>query len=90
MSSLSILNLAAVIITLAALFGYINHRWLGLPHAIGILVIALLTSLATIGIDALIPTLELKRSVSDALQNLDFHYVLMEGMLSFLLFAGFK
>jgi len=88
MSSLSILNLAAVIITLAALFGYINHRWLGLPHAIGILVIALLTSLATIGIDALIPTLELKRSVSDALQNLDFHYVLMEGMLSFLLFAG--
>ncbi len=88
MSSLSILNLAVVIITLAAVFGYINHRWLGLPHAIGILVIALLTSLATIGIDALIPTLELKRSVSDALQNLDFHYVLMEGMLSFLLFAG--
>ena len=88
MSSLSIINLAAVIITLAALFGYINYRWLGLPHAIGILVIALLTSLATIGIDALIPALELKRSVSNALQNLDFHYVLMEGMLSFLLFAG--
>ena len=29
MSEFSFLNAAAVIVALAALFGYINHRWLG-------------------------------------------------------------
>ena len=49
MFEFSFLNAAAVIVTLAALFGYINHRWLGLPHAIGIVVIALLASLGARG-----------------------------------------
>jgi CPA1 family monovalent cation:H+ antiporter len=88
MSDLSLLNVAVVIVTLAALFGYINHRWLGLPHAIGIVVIALLTSLGAIALDAIWPALALQESVRAVLANLDFHDVLMNGMLSFLLFAG--
>jgi CPA1 family monovalent cation:H+ antiporter len=88
MSDLSLLNVAAVIVTLAALFGYINHRWLGLPHAIGIVVIALLASLGAIALDAIWPALALQESVRAVLANLDFHDVLMNGMLSFLLFAG--
>jgi len=88
MSNLSLLNVAAVIITLAALFGYINHRWLGLPHAIGIVIIALLASLGAIALDAIWPALALQETVRTVLANLDFHNVLMNGMLSFLLFAG--
>ena len=88
MFELSFLNAAAVIVTLAALFGYINHRWLGLPHAIGIVVIALLASLGAIAIDAIFPALALQESVRSILANIDFHDVLMKGMLSFLLFAG--
>jgi CPA1 family monovalent cation:H+ antiporter len=88
MSDLSLHNVAVVIVTLAALFGYINHRWLGLPHAIGIVVIALLTSLGAIALDAIWPALALQESVRAVLANLDFHDVLMNGMLSFLLFAG--
>ena len=88
MSNLSLLNVAAVIVTLAALFGYINHRWLGLPHAIGIVIIALLASLGAIALDAIWPALALQETVRTVLANLDFHNVLMNGMLSFLLFAG--
>ena len=88
MFEFSFLNVTAVIITLAALFGYINHRWLGLPHAIGIVVIALLASLSAIAIDAIFPALALQEAVRPILANIDFHDVLMKGMLSFLLFAG--
>ena len=88
MPDLSLLHVATVIITLAALFGYINHRWLGLPHAIGIVVIALLASLGAIGLDAIFPALALQETVRGILADLDFHDVLMNGMLSFLLFAG--
>ena len=88
MFEFSFLNAAAVIVTLAALFGYINHRWLGLPHAIGIVGIALLASLGAIAIDAIFPSLALQDAVRPILANIDFHDVLMKGMLSFLLFAG--
>ncbi len=88
MPEFSFLNVAAVIVTLAALFGYINHRWLGLPHAIGIVIIALLASLGAIALDAIFPALALQDSVRAILANIDFHEVLMKGMLSFLLFAG--
>ncbi len=88
MSLTTFLNLAALIVTLAALFGFINHRWLGLPNTIGLVVIALVASLAAIGLDAVIPGLGFSASVRQALQLLDFSDVLMKGMLSFLLFAG--
>ena len=77
MFEFSFLNAAAVIVTLAALFGYINHRWLGLPHAIGIVVIALLASLGAIAIDAIFPALALQEAVRPILANIDFHDVLM-------------
>ena len=44
MSVSAFLNLAAVVVTLAAVFGYVNHRWIKLPHTIGLVVIALAVS----------------------------------------------
>ncbi|MEE9256381.1 MAG: sodium:proton antiporter [bacterium] len=84
----SLFNIAAVVITLAALFGYINHRWLRLPQTIGLVVIALLASLSVIAIDALFPAANFQRTVRSLLGRIDFHEALMKGMLGFLLFAG--
>jgi len=88
MSVSAFLNLAAVVVTLAAVFGYVNHRWLRLPNSIGLVVIALGASLGVIGLDRVAPGLALEATVKSTLSQVDFHDVLMKGMLSFLLFAG--
>ncbi len=88
MIELSFFNLAAIVLTLAAVFGYVNHRTLRLPTAIGLVVIALLTSFAVIAIDAGLPDLGLEAALRATLVEIDFHEALMKGMLSFLLFAG--
>ena len=84
----TLFDIAAVVITLAALFGYINHRWLGLPPTIGLVIIALLASLGVLALDALFPDLGFGPAIRGALARIDFPEVLMKGMLSFLLFAG--
>lgn len=75
-----------IIISLAALFSYINHRFLKLPSTIGLMLLALLTSIVSIGIKFIDePTfMEVCRVVTD----IDFRELLMDMMLSFLLFAG--
>ena len=88
MTVTSFLNLAALLITLAAAFGYVNHRWLRLPHTIGLVVIALVASFVVVGLDALYPGFGFRATVQQALVQIDFSDVLMQGMLSFLLFAG--
>ena len=88
MSSLSLFNLGALVVSLAALAGWINHRWLRFPHSIGLVLIALAVSFAALLIDAAIPSLGLERTVRDALIRIDFYETLMTGMLGFLLFAG--
>lgn len=42
---MSIFEIAATLISLSALFGYLNYRFLKLPHTIGLVVIALALSL---------------------------------------------
>lgn len=76
----------ALIISLAAVFGYINFRFLKLPNTIGVMIIALVSSLVAVLIGNIYPaffseTIELIKSV-------DFYQVLMKIMLGFLLFAG--
>ena len=88
MSDMPIFNMAAIALTLAALFGYVNHRWMRLPHTIGLVIIALLVSIAVLALDALVPRLGFQAAVRGALERIDLHEALMKGMLSFLLFAG--
>ncbi len=73
---------------LSALFGYINHRVLRLPHTIGLVVIALAASLSIIGFDLIEPSFHIAQRVTGVLRQIDFNETLMHGMLSFLLFAG--
>ena len=84
----TVFELVAVFVALAAAFGYINHRWFKLPHTIGILVIALATSVAILIAEALFPILGFGNLVRSALLNIEFEETLMKGLLSFLLFAG--
>ena len=88
MTETSLLNIATIVITLAALFGYVNHRWMKLQQSIGLVVIALFASFGVIALDALVPSLGFREVVRHTLERIDFHETLMKGMLSFLLFAG--
>jgi CPA1 family monovalent cation:H+ antiporter len=79
-------DLIASLTTLAAVFSWINHRFIRLPTAIGLMVISLLFSLGLVALGALgiLPRAELLQSVAE----LDFGRTLLHGMLGALLFAG--
>ncbi len=81
------LNITAVLISLAALFSYLNYRYLKIPTTIGIMLIALSISLGLLIADFLKLT-NLSNYAEQMLRSIDFHEALMQGMLSFLLFAG--
>ncbi|MCH7833165.1 MAG: sodium:proton antiporter, partial [Proteobacteria bacterium] len=85
---MSIFTIGAILVGLSALFGYINHRFLHLPHTIGLVVIALAASLSIIGFDLIEPSFQIAQKVTGMLSQIDFNKTLMHGMLSFLLFAG--
>ena len=86
--SLSPFDAAAILIVLAAALGYANHRFLGLPSSIGLTIMGAVASLIVLGIDRLLPASDVAPRVSAFLADIDFHETLMNGMLSFLLFAG--
>jgi len=85
---MNLLQVIAVLIVLAGVFGAINYFLLRLPHAIGILVVALLASLGVAALEYVLPELGLSARVGDALESIDFSQALLQGMLGLLLFAG--
>ncbi len=85
---LSIFELVAILFGLVALFGYINHKVLGLPHSIGLMVIALGAALSLVAFELVFPATDVDGPVTAALRQVDFDDTLLKGMLSFLLFAG--
>ncbi|CAN5769807.1 sodium:proton antiporter [soil metagenome] len=80
-------EVAVICLCITALLAYINHRWVGLPGTIGVMSIAMLISLSLVGMQKLglsdisVPTIAFLRGI-------DFSTVVMDGMLSMLLFAG--
>jgi CPA1 family monovalent cation:H+ antiporter len=81
------IDLIATLLTLTAVLAYLNHRLLGLPSIIGVMAIALAFSLAALGAEALGWSAP-KSVLGDFVAAIDFNTVLMQGMLSVLLFAG--
>ena len=80
--------LSAILVT-TALFAWVNHRFLSLPTTIGVLVIALVMSLGLLALDALgTLRLDVRGTARELGRTLPFTTTLMQGMLSFLLFAG--
>jgi CPA1 family monovalent cation:H+ antiporter len=74
------------LIFLAAIFGFINARFLKLPTTIGLMLITILYTLAVLALSYFDDTL-LKAEI-ELIGQIDFEKILMDYMLSFLLFAG--
>ncbi len=85
---MSLFDIIAVLVTLAALFGYVNHRWLKLEPTVGLLMISLASSICIMGLHWIFPQLEIVTGIQAMLGDIDFNKALMHGMLGFLLFAG--
>lgn len=83
---MEIYNALTVIITLTAIFGYINHRFIQLPRAIGIMLISLVASMAVIGIGIIFPDFFFK--TLEEVSEIDFGAVVLNVMLGFMLFAS--
>ena len=83
---MTLFNIIAVLVTLSAIFSYINYRYIRLPGTIGLMLIALLVSLGLIAMGPLGFGVEEKARL--LLRSIDFDETLLHGMLSFMLFAG--
>ena len=83
---MTVFQIIAILISLTALFSYVNYRYFKLPSTIGVMLMSLLMSLALIGAGQLAPWIQ--DAAVDLTKQIDFNEALMKGMLSFLLFAG--
>ncbi|RZL41596.1 MAG: sodium:proton antiporter [Variovorax sp.] len=81
-------DLLALLLTLSALFGWLNSRFIRMPHSIGLLVMGLVSSLLLVLLELAYPEEQLYNDLAQALRQIDFTAVVMNGMLAFLLFAG--
>lgn len=84
---MDLLSISSILLTVSAIFAYINYRYIKLPTTIGIMVVSLVFSVFLVvlskfgfesGIDA----------AQSLVRQVDFNQALMNGMLAFLLFAG--
>ena len=79
-------NIASILIVISALFGYINVRFLKMPITIGLMLITIIFTLVVVVIGQFDDTLlETERAF---IGNINFENLLLDVMLSFLLFAG--
>ena len=83
---MSLFVIITILVVLTAAFAFINIRFLKLPQTIGMMIISLIFSLLLIVSGLLIP--EVSSFARGFIGNIDFSKVLLDIMLSFLLFAG--
>jgi len=81
------MEIFSILITLTALFSFINYRYIKLPASIGVMLISLLFSVALVILATFYDFVMLERAV-DFVRGIEFERTLMGGMLSLLLFAG--
>ncbi|MBK7966227.1 MAG: sodium:proton antiporter [Bacteroidetes bacterium] len=83
---MNLFHLLSVLIVLSAGFAYINFRYLKLPTAIGLMLVSMLFSFMILLFGKFVPSFT--AAVTGQISNIDFSDLLLEGMLSFMLFAG--
>lgn len=76
----------SIIFTIAALFNFINYKWLKLPTTIGLMILSLLLIIPITLSKTLFPAFY--KFFCDIIVHADFKTLLLDGILSFLLFAG--
>lgn len=80
------LNVTSLLVTLAGIFAYINYRFFGLPTTIGLMLISLVISIVILFLGKM--GIHFDVLAAGMMRTIDFDETLMQGMLSFLLFAG--
>jgi CPA1 family monovalent cation:H+ antiporter len=85
-SYVTVFHAIGLIVTMVALFGYLNHRFTRLPDTVGITAIGLLAAIGVTAYGSYDPAVVqwAQRTVA----NIDFSEVVFHGMLGLLLFAG--
>ncbi len=79
-------NIGALLMVLVSAFAYINYRFLKLQNSIGIMIISILFSLCLIVVSSWYPSyIGYEKSL---VSTIDFQKLLLNGILSFMLFAG--
>lgn len=86
--TLGVFDVAAILITLAAVLSWLNHKFLRLPSTVGLALMGAVASLLVLALDWATPSVRISDAVRDFMVSIDFETALMQGMLSFLLFAG--
>ncbi|MFQ5900969.1 MAG: cation:proton antiporter [Thermodesulfobacteriota bacterium] len=81
---MELFNIIAVLVTLSALFSFINYRYIRLPTSIGLMLIAMIMSISLI----FLGKTGVHIGIRELVEGIDFNQTLLVGMLSFLLFAG--
>ena len=83
---MELFEIIALLLSVSAIFSFLNHRFIKLPTTIGLMLIGLITSLALVVIGNFIPAVE--TWAVEFLHSIKFDQTLLHGMLSVLLFAG--
>ena len=83
---MSLFSLVSILISLAAVSSYINYRYIKLPTTIGVMLVALVASLALVLIGPY--AAGFREQAAALVSRIDFNQVVLHGMLAFLLFAG--
>jgi len=83
---MELFHLFSILLVLAVLFAYINFRVVKLPGTIGLMAVSLFFSILILLSGQLLSPV--RNMVADMLVKIDFSDLLLEGMLSFMLFAG--
>lgn len=78
--------ITTTLVSLAAIFGFINVKFLKLPNSIGLMLITILFSLGVLALSNFDSTL--LNAEKEIINSIDFQTVLLDVMLSFILFAG--
>ena len=85
---MNIYSIVAFLMSLATALAYINHRYIKMQPTIAIMAGSLLLSLSLIVMGSLGIGVHAYEKITILVNSFDFHDILMDGMLSFLLFAG--
>lgn len=85
---MSFLNFVAVVLLLVAILGIVNHRYVRLPRAIGLMAGSLILSIILILVDRSAGVVELRQWWGKFITATDLPHVFLDGLLAFMLFAG--
>ncbi len=83
---MDLFTIASIVVVMAAVFGYLNVRFLRLPNSIGLMLITIVATSLFMASAWLSPNL--LAAAQGLVRTIDFEHILLDVLLGFLLFAG--